>query len=80
LSDGRISAEKPLSSEPIWNAALLFAQDEVARGIAAKALLLVAARSSEFDAVNQLSNGVSDLKYVVLTPTLLTWPEDGPGT
>jgi hypothetical protein len=78
FADGKISPEKLLSSEPVWKSARAFAQNELDRGVSTKDLMAVAMRSSEFDTINQLSSGGSDLKNVVLTPALLTWPEDGP--
>jgi hypothetical protein len=78
-SDGQISAERLLSSEPIWNASLEFARGELRADVSTKEFLSVAARSSEFNAINQLSGGGSELKNVVLIPTILLWPEEGPG-
>jgi hypothetical protein len=76
--DGQISEERLLSSEPVWNESLEFVRRELKSDVSSADLLAVAARSSEFDAINQLSNGGSDLGNVVLTPTLLMWPEGGP--
>jgi hypothetical protein len=80
LNDGQISAEKPLSSEPLWNAVLAFARDEVGRGIPPADLLAVAGRSAEFDVANQLLNRGSKLKDIAFVPVVLKWPEEGPDT
>ena len=80
LTNGTISSERLLSSEPVWNDAIEFARDEAERGISGEDLLAVAGRSAEFDAVNQLLNKGSNLRDIVLTPTLLTWLETGPDT
>jgi hypothetical protein len=39
---------------------------------------MVAGRSAEFQAINQLLNKGAELKNLVLTPTSLRWPENGP--
>jgi hypothetical protein len=75
---GKNSSARLLSSEPVWNAVIAFARDEAARGISRDDLLAVAGRSAEFQAVNQMLNQGSNLRDIVLTPTLLTWAEAGP--
>jgi len=72
------SQEKPLSSEPVWRAVVTFASAEVERGVSGNDLLLVAARSAEFHAANQLLDRGSKLENLAFTPPVLTWPEDGP--
>ena len=78
FGDGRVSAERPLSSEPVWDAAMAFGRCELDRNVPPEDLLAVGMHSAEFDAVNQLLNKGSNLKDVVLTPTSLTWQHDGP--
>ncbi len=78
LPDGGLSAETPLSAEPIWNAALEVAKAEAERGVPRKDIWLLAARSAEFDAANQLLQKGSKLTDVVFTEPILTWPENGP--
>ena len=77
LPDGK-PQELPLSSEPVWNAALAFARAEMERGISGKDLLVVAARSAEFDAANKLLQEGSKLERVAFTSPVLPWPEVGP--
>jgi len=72
--------EGALSEEPVWRAVLDFGRAEISRGISANELLLVAARSAEFDASNRLLNAGSKLENLVFTPTILAWPENGPET
>lgn len=48
-----------------------YAEDEMTRGITRPDVLAIAMRSAEFDAVNQLLNGGSELKNVILTPVVL---------
>jgi hypothetical protein len=78
LANGQITPEKLLASEPIWNEALAFAKTEIDRGISPKDCLAIAARSAEFDAVNQLLNKGAKLQNLILTPVVLTWPDDVP--
>jgi hypothetical protein len=70
--------EQPLSTEPIWNEVVEFANFEVERGVSGRDLLAVGARSAEFDAANQLLNKGSQLANIAFTPPVLMWPENGP--
>jgi hypothetical protein len=75
LEDGQLSEERPLASQPVWNAVLGYAQNEVARGVSPEDLLAVAGRSAEFDAANQLLKNGSQLKNIAFTPVVLLWAE-----
>lgn len=79
-ANGTLSSEWLLTSSPVWGNVLAFAQEEVKHGVSREDMLAVAGRSAEFDAVNQMLNKGSNLKQIVLTTTLLMWPEDGPDT
>ena len=78
LPDARISAEQPLSSEPLWERAVEYARAEIERGVSPNDLLAVAGRSAEFDAANQMLHKGSKLADIIFTPSVLIWPEDGP--
>jgi hypothetical protein len=78
LPDGSMSPERLLSTEPMWNLALAFARDEMARGTPAQELLTVASQSAEFATMTHLCKGGSQPRHIHLTPTALLWPEDGP--
>lgn len=75
---GDLSAERPLSSEPVWGEVVSFAQAEAGRGVSRKDLLAVAGRSAELDAANQLLRQGSKLEGLILTTALLKWPQEGP--
>jgi len=75
--DGNIQ-EHMFSSDRVWNAAMEFARAEIRRGVSGDALLSVAIRSAEFDAANQLLQKGLQLKDVVFTPPIFSWPESGP--
>jgi hypothetical protein len=78
LSDGSLSANRLLEEEPLWAEVSSFAKAERRAGVTGKALLAVAAHSSEFNAVNQLANRGSKLEHIVLTPIIFQWSDDGP--
>jgi hypothetical protein len=78
LPDGQYSAAQPYRSEPVWNAAVLFAHAEVKRGITEEDFLAVAERSSELSCVNKALNAGEDMKGGT-TETIFLWPEEGPG-
>jgi len=75
---GERSEARPLASEPVWEAAYALAISEVERGVRSPDVLMVAARSAEFQAVDALLNRGSKAKDVVLTVPVLPWPEAGP--
>ena len=73
------SAEiKNLSDEPIWSTISTFAADEIKRGITSRDLFLIAARSAELDAINQLLNNGGTLDNLVIHSLVFLWPFDGP--
>jgi len=78
LPDGSLSPERLLGAEPLWAEVVSFAKAEKRTGVTGKALVVVAAHSSEFDAANQLANQGSKLEDIVLMPVVFQWPEDGP--
>src|SRR5215469_7757489 len=73
LADGSVSAERLLEAEPLWAEAVSFAKAEKRSGVTGKALLAVAAHSSEFDAANQLAKQGSKLKDMLLMPVVFEW-------
>jgi len=78
LQDGTFE-ERPLSSEPVWNAAVAFAEGESERGVPAEDLLAIAARSAEFHAANQLLQGGAKLENLAFEPTVLKRVEGAGG-
>ena len=75
---GDLTADRPLSSEPVWEEVVSFAHAEAGRGVSKKDLLAVAGRSAELDAANQLMKQGSKLEDLILTTALLKWPQEGP--
>lgn len=78
LGDGSRSASRLLEEEPLWTEVLSFAKAERRTGATGKELLVVAAHSSEFGAVNQLANQGSKLEDIVLTSIVFQWSDEGP--
>jgi len=72
LSDGT-SEECLLSSEPVWNAAVAFAEAELEQGVSGEDLLAVGARSAEFHAANRLLQAGSKLENLAFEAPVLTW-------
>ena len=66
------------ASEPLWNAAIVFATAEIERGKKGRDLLLIAGRSAEFDAVNKLLNTGALAENIRLDASTFSWPESGP--
>jgi hypothetical protein len=67
-----------LSSESVWIPFLAYAESEIREGAASREILIVAGRSAEFQAINQMLEKKAELKNLVLTPISLPWPENGP--
>src|SRR5947209_3395563 len=70
--------EQMFSSQPVWNAAVTFVDNEARQGVSAQDILAIAARSSEFDAANQLLNGGTKLRGVTFSSPVLLWSDKGP--
>lgn len=69
-----------LSSIPLWSSLVAYAESEPGRGATSQQILMVAGRSAEFQAINEMLDTKAELKNLVLTPIRLPWPEDGPDT
>jgi hypothetical protein len=67
-----------LSCEPVWIPFLAYAESEIRGGTARREMLMIAGRSAEFHAINQMLNQGAELKNVTLTTISLLWPESGP--
>jgi hypothetical protein len=78
LPNGGVTEKRILSSEPTWNAVVEFSRNEAERGVSRADLILVAGRSAEFNAANQLLNKGAKLRELVFTPVVFPWPESGP--
>jgi hypothetical protein len=78
LPDGSLSSEALLSAEPFWEQVLGFAKAHLERGISKEDLLLLAGRSAEFAAANQLLNRGSKLEDMAFTAAVLDRGENGP--
>lgn len=78
LADGSLSSEELLSADPFWEPVITFAKADMERGITKEDLLLLAGRSAEFDAANQLLNRGSKLEDIAFTTAVLNWRENGP--
>jgi hypothetical protein len=77
IHDGTLSPERTFASEPAWMEVMRFAKTEQGQ-VTASELVAVAARSAEFDAVNQLLNRGAKAEDIALTTAVLSWPEEGP--
>jgi len=77
-TDGALSPEIELDSEPIWNAAVDYARREIQSGLGRDDKLRVAGRSANFQAANRLLHQGSKLENIAFTPAVLAWDEDGP--
>ena len=79
LRKGCVTAENTIAfSEPVWIFCLAYAESEIRGGTARREMLMVAGRSAEFQAINQMLEKGAELKNVALTTISLLWSESGP--
>jgi len=78
LTDGRLSPERALESEPLWREVLQFAEAERKQAVKSENLMALAARSPEFHAINELLERGSKLEDIALSAPVFQWPESGP--
>jgi hypothetical protein len=69
---------RSLACEPLWIPLLAYAESEIREEAERREMLIVAGRSAEFQAINQMRDKGAELKNLVLTPISLLWPEGGP--
>lgn len=77
LESGEWTGEQTLGSHPVWLEISHYASTR-GQDLSPAELLSIAARSAEFDAVNQMLNDGSKPRDLILSPLVLKWPEDGP--
>lgn len=69
-----MSKELALTSEPLWDPIITFAKNEVAQGASSQEIMLIAGRSAEFEAANQLLNSGSKLQNLAFGSPTIAWP------
>ena len=70
------AVERRLDKNEFWREISDFVDEQVIRGLSGGDLLLLAGRSAEFDAVNQLLNQGSDARAIVLSPPVFSWIDE----
>jgi len=70
--DGTRSVEQPLASDPMWQEITNFAE-HARQQMSKRNVLQIAARSAEFDAVNQLLSRGAQTQDIEFTPLLLSF-------
>lgn len=74
LSNGSLSEERLLASEPLWTETSAFVAAELMAGVTRNDVMALAARSAEFAAANKLLNNGSHLGDLRFTAPILAWP------
>jgi hypothetical protein len=77
-TDGTITPQLSLASEPVWLAVLEYARRELKQGLSRDDKLRLAGRSAEFRMANELLQKGSKLQNITFSPAVLRWPEEGP--
>jgi hypothetical protein len=70
--------EQLLTSVPLWNEIVTYAQSELQTGIPQEDIVIIASRSAEYNAISDLIKKGAKLNGIRTTPLLFGWPEDGP--
>jgi hypothetical protein len=73
--NGRPGRECKLNSLAVWNESIAFARKEISSGATADAVLAIAGRSPETNAINQALHGGEKLEDLVISPPAFIWPE-----
>jgi hypothetical protein len=72
---GEPGAASRLDGVPLWTEAVAFAKHEVSSEVAGEALLAIAGRSSEVDAINKALHDGKKLQNLRCFPPLFPWPD-----
>src|SRR5437764_1101089 len=64
-----------LDDLPLWREAIAFARQEVSNGVSGEALLAVAGRSAEINAINKAFHNGKKVQNLVCGPMVSLWPE-----
>jgi hypothetical protein len=77
-NDGTLSAQIPFSRKPVWRECERHLQRDVAEGAHGDDLVLIAARSPEFQSAHQALDTGSEIEALTFPVPVLTYPDDGP--
>lgn len=73
--NGRPGRECKLNSLAVWNESIAFAKKEISSGASGDAVLAIAGRSPETNAINQALHAGEKLEDLVISPPAFIWPE-----
>ena len=73
--NGQAGREHKLNSLPLWNESIAFARKEISSGVSGDALLAIAGRSPETNAINNALHAGEKLEDLVISPPVFTWPK-----
>lgn len=74
----KVSPPIPLARKPAWRACESFLRGDIASGSKGDDLLMIAARSAEFQAAHEMLNAGTEVQDLVFKTLLLDLPEEGP--
>ena len=73
--NGQPERERKLNSLVLWNESIAFARKEIASGASGDALLAIACRSPETNAINKALHAGEKIEDLVISPPVIIWPE-----
>jgi hypothetical protein len=78
LPDGSKTTPLPLARKPVWWACEAFLKTDIASGSRGDDILIIAARSEEFQSAHAMLNAGHEVPDLFFDPPILNLPEDGP--
>jgi hypothetical protein len=76
--NGHISPQQPLTSMPLWNEIVAYAQSELQEGIPQQSIFIIASHSAEYNYFSNLLKNGGKPEGFRTSPLLFAWPENGP--
>ncbi|HEY2739867.1 MAG TPA: hypothetical protein VGK45_15775 [Thermoanaerobaculia bacterium] len=77
-NDGTLSPQIPFSRKPVWRDCQRHLEADLADGSHGDDLVLIAARSPEFQSAHQMLDQGSEIESLIFAVPVLTYPDDGP--
>lgn len=78
LPGGKLTKPEPLSRKPVWRACENYLHTDIAAGSHGDDLLMIAARSTEFQSAHAMLNAGHEVHDLFFDPPILDLPDNGP--
>ena len=76
--NGKLTKPQPLAHEPVWRECENYLRTDLASGSHGDDILVIAARSAEFQSAHAMLNAGHDVEDIFFDPPIVELPSDGP--